>query len=259
MHDVGERTGHNHVAGPMIVAAVLGFLLVACGGSGSATPGSTGTADGTQRDFVKVLVTRATVLGDLDTVETAIDAITQADEAVLAGNADTASGLIRTAAKQVTLAAPIAARARSDVVSYQNALTAFDENSQRPKAGLDADERARIATMCTHGRAEAVAIRTTAAAYSGEWTAYSGLASALGTWNDRNTHGDYSSPAAALTAYNMLVESLRTDLAAGKQAVSDAEVPRLKATTDTATSIVDVRAGISVLATVQPPSPSSSA
>jgi hypothetical protein len=257
MHDVGERAGHSHVVGPMIVAAVLGFLLVACG-SGTAAPGLTVSADETQHDFVKVLITRATVLGDLDTVETAVDAISKADEAVMSGNADTASGLIKAAGKQVTLAAPIAARARSDVVSYLNALNAFDENSQRPKAGLDTDQRARIATMCTHGRAEAVAIRTTAAAYSGEWTAYSGLASALGTWNDRDTHGDYASPAAAIAAYNLLVDSLRSDLAAGKKAVADAEVPRLKATTDTATSIVDVRAEISVLATVQPPSPSSS-
>jgi hypothetical protein len=227
----------------------LGLLLAACGGSGGAA-GKPSAVDDLQRDFAKVLTTRDTALDDLQIVSAAVTAVQRADDATKPG-AVTDPDLVTTSASRAAQAAPIVARTRSDVASYQNAL---ERDARDTKVPLDDAARAKIAALCTTGRAEAEAIKATASAYATEWPAYSGLAQALVTWMQRSQRGEYASIDLAHDAYKALTTPFAADLAIGQASAAAAERTRTATTTEMVTGIAGARTAVTELRDVPLPS-----
>lgn len=237
------------------MAVVLGLLSVVLAACGSSKTHPSAVVDDLRRDFAKVLTTRVTALEDLRTVSAAVTAVQQADDATSRGTT-VDEELITTSVNQSAQAAPIVARTRSDVASYQNALASLEQDARNPKTSLDDEQRAKIAALCTTGRAEAEAIKGTATAYATEWPAYSGLAQALQTWLQRSQHGQYVTTDDAQLGYRDLTTQFEADLAIGRASAAAAETTRNAASKEMATAIGTVQAEVPALENVPLPAPS---
>lgn len=240
-----------------VVPSLLTFLAVgtavglAAGcGAASRSPVSTIAMTGT-----KVLAMRAVALNDIDTLSTANDAVDVAAAAI--GNANAAApALVSQAADQVALSAPIAARARTDLVSYQHSLSGLT-------AATTADRDAAAAVRTAAGNVvdvatrEVSAIQVTTVDFAAEWPDLGRLSAAQQQWARHRK--DPTAQSSAVLTYLGSAGSIDADLAPLRARVAADEVVRTGASRAAAAALTRFVAGLPAGAVLAPsplPSPS---
>lgn len=200
----GARTAAR--AGAAAVALVVVLVVAACGDNEVRNP-----LGGLGADLAKLASRRATVVGDLVVVRSAAATADAATRAVERGDVDIAASAVPRAAEALETGAPLAARGRSDVLSYEHAVEAVaaDLDALGPGNGISADRLAALADLATFGSAEVDAARGAFAAYAPTWTRRSSLCAQQKTWLQRARNGAYgperTGNLVAAQAYDRLV------------------------------------------------------
>jgi hypothetical protein len=170
---------------------IAGGLLTACGaGSTSASHDPLAKLDVA---IGKVNEHRAVVLSDLAQLDQAVHAADAADAAAVAGQVTEAATLVPKAVSLTALAAPIAARGRSDVISYEQALGTLKTTAAKlsPVEGITPSRAAALVEVDLAGQAEVQTSRATVQVYAAAWPDYAKLTEQEHSWLGHAQHGSY--------------------------------------------------------------------
>jgi hypothetical protein len=238
------------------VAAVT-FLAACSSGSAAATHDPLAKLNSA---IGKLNETRAIVLDDLVLLARAVDAVDSADDAAADGDVDSAKTLVPVAASLIAAAAPIAARGRSDVISYQQAIGAVVGAAAKlgPTDGLTDDRADAIEAVGRAGAAEAADVSASVQVYATAWPDYSSLTTRQHSWLQRVQHHSFAGTPAARAAYVAERASSTTALDSDGQQIADTERTRDASTKAMAIALGQARDALSDLpltALVPTPSP----
>lgn len=243
---------------PLAAMLVAGSVLSACGTGGSSAAhdplAKLDSAIGKLND------TRRIVVGDLDVLSTAVQSADAADRAAAKGDITDATALVPEATTLTAAAAPIAARGRSDVISYQQAIGEITGAIAKlgPTDGLTDDRSDALEAVGRTGNAEALAVTDSVKAYASSWPTYSTVTEAQHSWLQRAQRGEYSDAKVAGAAYLSARQSSATAFFADGAAIATAERTRVAATKAMAVALAqaqDTLAALPLPSLVPTPSP----
>ncbi len=206
---------------PAVVLVVAG-VLAGCGGSDTSTSRPLTKLSAAVTKFND---TRRVALSDLALLDQAVHAERAANQSVLTASTARARDLVPHASDLLSAAAPLAARSRSDVLLYENALDALVADSRKagPTDDVGAAGVGAIAGLERAGHDEADAIRASGQAYADGLPAILKRVTQERAWIERERKGSYRDPVAAIAAYTQMrgesdpaleAASLRIDAAA---------------------------------------------
>jgi hypothetical protein len=208
---------------------LCGVALTACGGGHPTTVDAGSPLANLDHAIGKLNHERAALLADLSTLATAASAADAASEVASEGDVNTAASLIPKVDTQTSDAAPIAARSRSNVVAYQQALQALVKATEETSE-LTPAQRSALQAVDTAGKQEAICARASGRGYADAWPYYAKLTSAQRAWLTHAQAGWYRDADESGHAYEVSLDSFRADLDQSRVAMNDADEARVRAT-----------------------------